>query len=197
MRPTTRMRTLGLCACAVTLAGVLAACDSGKNSGEDAAAAKPATSAPPTAASSTASADPDAREKSAALTTYRRMWEEQMKAYRKASERGTQLTRYASLDALGIFRLDLIHMKKAGTVVTGDLGHEPAVTRMDLTAKQPTATVTDCLDLSRWETKHVKTGAVVPLPTQQPRRYQATATLQRWDGRWMVTAYTPHGDRSC
>lgn len=120
-----------------------------------------------------------------------------MKAYRKASDAGTHLDRYASLDALGAFRLDLAHMKKSGTVATGELWHESAVSELDLEAKQPTATVTDCLDLSGWEAKRVKTGDVVMLPTAQPLRYQATATVQRWQGRWMVTDYTPHGDRTC
>ncbi|MFD3843747.1 hypothetical protein ACFWWC_47330 [Streptomyces sp. NPDC058642] len=131
------------------------------------------------------------------LRAYGRMWEEQMKAYRKASDAGTDLDHYASLDALGAFRLGLAHMKKSGTVATGELGHEPAVSKLDLEAKQPTATVTDCLDLSRWEATRVKTGEVVPLPTAQPLRYQATVTVQRWQGRWMVTDYTPHGDRTC
>ena len=103
MRTTTRMRTLSLCACAVTLAGVLAACDTGTKSGE-AAATEPAASASPTASmASGAPAGPDAAAKAAVLTTYRRMWAEQMKAYQKADARGTELTRYASLDALGQF----------------------------------------------------------------------------------------------
>ncbi|WP_097275706.1 hypothetical protein [Streptomyces sp. TLI_55] len=181
------------------LATVLAGCSSDDGDRGDAGSSpKPApTTAGPGADSASPAAAPDAAAKKAVLTTYGRMWEEQMKAYRKASDKGTDLARYASLDALGTFRLDLAHMKKAGTVVTGELGHTPAVSQLDLKAAQPTATVTDCLDLSRWETKRVKTGDVLPLPTAQPLRYQATATVQRWQGRWMVTDYTPHGDRTC
>jgi hypothetical protein len=126
------------------------------------------------------------------------MWVEQMKAYGKASEQGTQLTHYASLDALATFRLDLAHMRRSGVVATGSLGHTPKVTALDLHASTPTATVTDCLDLAHWQEKHVKTGQAIPLPSDQPRRYQATARVERWDGgRWMVTQYTPHGDRTC
>src|SRR5690242_8724857 len=130
MRTTTRMRTLGLCACAVIFAGALTACDSGTKGGDDAAATEPAASASPTATASTASADPDANAKAAVLGVYRSMWTEQMKAYMKADARGTDLTKYASLDALGKFRLDLAQMKKAGTVGGGEVGHAPKVSSL-------------------------------------------------------------------
>lgn len=199
MHSTARPHARALCACALTLTAVLAGCSTGSKEASDAdRSPSPAPTATSRASGSTTSAAaPDAAHKQAVLSAYNRMWEEQMKAYRKASDKGTDLARYASLDALGTFRLDLAHMKKAGTVVTGELGHEPSVSRLDLKAAQPTATVTDCLDLSRWETKRVKTGEGVPLPTAQPLRYRATATVQRWEGRWIVTDYIPHGDQTC
>lgn len=51
-----------------------------------------------------------------------------MKAYRHASAKGTQLEKYATLDALGQFRNDLARMKEAGTVVRGEIGHDAKVT---------------------------------------------------------------------
>ncbi|MFE0520760.1 hypothetical protein [Streptomyces sp. NPDC058954] len=197
MRPTTRLRTLGLCACAVTLAGVLTACDSGKNTADDAAATKPAASAPPTTASSTAPADPGAREKAAVLAAYDRMTAEQAKAYRHASMTGTQLQRYATLDALGKIRLDLARMKKDGTVVRGHIGHDATVTALDVKASTPTATLSDCVDLSRYETYDTRAHTTIPLPTAQPRRYRATAKAERWNGRWMVTDIDTTGGTSC
>ncbi|MFF8574002.1 hypothetical protein ACF06L_22575 [Streptomyces sp. NPDC015408] len=196
-----RRRTVALCG-ALAVAGLLTGCgDSGgddKPAGSSTAAAEP--SAPAGSASASGTQDPQAADEAKALAVYRAMWTEQAKAYRKASEKDTELTRYASLDALGMFRLDLEHMRKSGTVTTAasSLGHDPEVTAVDLDAGTPTATVTDCIDLARWQTKRVKTGELVPLPSEQPRRYQATATLERWDGgRWMVVKYTPHGERSC
>jgi hypothetical protein len=182
----------------MAVAGLLTGC--GDSGGDGKPASSSAASAEPSAPAASASADPEAADKAKVLAVYRAMWTEQAKAYRKASEKGTELTRYASLDALGMFRLDLEHMRKSGTVTTAasSLGHDPEVTAVDLDAGTPTATVTDCIDLARWQTKRVKSGELVPLPSEQPRRYQATATLERWDGgRWMVVKYTPHGERSC
>ncbi|MEU1925550.1 hypothetical protein ACWEV9_28105 [Streptomyces albogriseolus] len=131
------------------------------------------------------------------LDTYTLMWAEQMKAYRKADAEGTDLAKYASLEALGKFRLDLAHMKQAGTVGGGEVGHTPRVSSIDLDAKLPKATVTDCIDLTDWKAKKVGTGEVLPLPTNQPKRYVAIAKAERWDGRWMIVDYTPDGERAC
>ncbi|MFJ1989768.1 hypothetical protein ACIOGT_39595 [Streptomyces microflavus] len=54
-------------------------------------------------------------------------------------------------------------------------------------APTPTATVPDCMDISRWQTYSVKKGQVLPMPTEQPLRYVATAPTQKWeDGRLTV-----------
>lgn len=136
--------------------------------------------------------------KAAVLEVYSSMWVEQTKAYRVALPDGTTLADFATLDALSTFERDLAHMKKSGTIGTGQLGHEPEVTELDLEAKIPTATVEDCVDLSKWKAQRTLSGEVIPLPTAQPLRYIATATVERWDeGRWMVTAYKPDGSRSC
>ncbi|MFD9789127.1 hypothetical protein ACFWXZ_34770 [[Kitasatospora] papulosa] len=129
--------------------------------------------------------------------SYTSMWVEQMKAYRVASPDGTKLDDYATLDALSAFERDLAHMKKSGTIGTGQLGHEPEVAELYMEAKIPTATVEDCIDLSKWKAERT-TGEPIPLPTAQPLRYVATATVERWDNnRWMVTAYKPDGNQTC
>ncbi|MEU4266168.1 hypothetical protein ACYCCF_30055 [Streptomyces argenteolus] len=190
-----RTRALALCG-AVGLILALTGCG---GSSDD---TKPPT-APPAASSaapepSVSLADPDAAVKAAVLEVYSSMWVEQMKAYRKASPDGTKLNDYATLDALSAFERDLAHMKKNNTVIRGELGHEPEVTALDIDVKLPTATVEDCVDLSKWQTLDTKTNKPIPLPTAQPLRYIATATVERWDeGRWMVTEYKPDGSRSC
>ncbi|MGW6862122.1 hypothetical protein [Streptomyces xanthophaeus] len=88
-------------------------------------------------------------------------------------------------------------MKTSGTVARGELGHDAKVTAVDLDATTPTATLSDCLDLSRWQAVRTQTGEPVPLPTNQPRRYVATVTAERRDGRWMVTVFKPHGEQAC
>ncbi|MFD9540817.1 hypothetical protein [Streptomyces sp. NPDC060022] len=176
---------------AVGLALALAGCGGGSDD------KKPQT-APSAASSVSASpADPDAAVKNAVLTSYTSMWVEQMKAYRKASPDGTRLADFATLDALSMFERDLATMKKNNTRVTGGVGHEAKVAELDMEAKIPTATVEDCIDLSQWKAQRTS-GEPIPLPTAQPLRYVATATVERWDNnRWMVTEYKSDGSQTC
>lgn len=176
---------------AVVLAVVLAAC--GGEPSQDPKAATPEVSAE---SSPSAPADPRSTEERAVLAAYEGMWREQMAAYRKASVKGTRLKEYAALNALSRIELDVRRMEEAGTVATGDLGHDPAVAALDLEAKGgPTARITDCLDLADWAEE--RDGKPLPLPSSQPTRYRATAEAQRWDGRWRITEYTPEGSRTC
>ncbi|MER6075681.1 hypothetical protein ABT187_44380 [Streptomyces sp. NPDC001817] len=142
-------------------------------------------------------ADPQAAEKAAVLAAYDGMTTEQAKAYRQASRKGTALEKYATLDALSKIDLDLYRMKQAGTVVRGEIGHNAKVTALDMTAKTPKASLSDCVDLSKYETYNTKTKKVIPLPTNQPLRYIATAKAERWNGRWMVTDINTQGGGSC
>lgn len=198
MRTAIQVRTFGLCTCVSALTVVLAGCGSSAPS-DSGRASNPAKSEAPvsTGAASTLPADSDAREKTAVLAAYDGMTTEQAKAYRQASEKGTVLERYATLDALGQIRNDLARLKKSGAIVRGGIGHHAQVTALDMTAKTPKASLSDCIDLSKYETYDTKAKKVIPLPTAQPLRYLATATAERWDGRWMVTDINTQGGGSC
>ncbi|MER7141005.1 hypothetical protein ACIQGA_34395 [[Kitasatospora] papulosa] len=190
-RPRPGVMALGT---AVVLSLALTGCGSGGDA-KPSATTTAASSAP---AASESPADPHAATKAAVLASYTSMWAEQMKAYRVASPDGTKLDDFATLDALSAFERDLAHMKKNHTVIRGGLGHQPEVTALDVDAKLPMATVEDCIDLSQWQTLDTKTNKPIPLPTAQPLRYVATATVERWDdNRWMVTEYEPDGTRAC
>ncbi|MEU9095931.1 hypothetical protein [Streptomyces sp. NPDC048428] len=178
----------------VPLALLLAGCGGGDDSAKP-SAAPPAASSPVPSASP---ADPNAVEKTAVLASYASMWVEQMKAYRKADAKGTDLEKYATAEALGQFRNDLDRMKAAGTVVRGDLVHDATkVTAVNLDATTPTATVQDCMDISKWQTYSTRKNQVLPMPSNQPRRYVATATAEKWEDGWIITKFTPDGARSC
>jgi len=178
---------------------ILAGCGSGSDgqdadhAGADASPSAQTTSPAPTSAP----ADPDAAAKAAVLAAYDGMTTEQAKAYRQASAKGTALQKYATLDALSKIELDLYRMKEAGTIVRGEIGHDAKVTDLDMEAKTPKATLSDCVDLSQYETYDVKAKKEIPLPSEQPLRYIATAKAERWDGRWMVTDINPQGGGSC
>jgi hypothetical protein len=180
----------------MALALVLAGCGGGSDGGEDSkdVAAPPAAS--PASTSPSGSADPDAAT-AAVLAAYDGMTREQAKAYRQGAAEGTELEKYATLDALSKIELDLAGMKEAGRVVRGEIGHDAKVAGLDLDAKTPKATLKDCVDLSRYETYDVKAKKAVPLPTNQPMRYIATATAERWDGRWLVTDINTQGGGAC
>ncbi|MEU0852481.1 hypothetical protein ABZ387_31630 [Streptomyces flaveolus] len=62
---------------------------------------------------------------------------------------------------------------------------------------RPKASLSDCMDISKWQTYSTKKDKVLPMPTNQPLRYIATATAERWKGQWLITAFTTHGDRTC
>ncbi|MFB8028650.1 MULTISPECIES: hypothetical protein [unclassified Streptomyces] len=70
-------------------------------------------------------------------------------------------------------------MKKNNTVIRGELEHQPEVTALGVDGKLPTATVEDCIDLTKWQTLDTKTNKSIPLPTAQPLRSIATATVER------------------
>ncbi|MFD4032995.1 hypothetical protein ACFWVP_21405 [Streptomyces sp. NPDC058637] len=51
---------------------------------------------------------------------------------------------------------------------------------------------------AHWQTLDTGTDKLIPLPTEQPPRYVAMASVERWDNnRWMGTEYGPDGSRSC
>lgn len=149
------------------------------------------------AGSASGTQDPQSADKAKVLEVYRAMTEAEAEAYRTGTDKGTGLERYATLDALGQTRLDLARMKEAGTVVRGEVGHDPKVTSLDLEAKTPTAKLSDCIDLSKYQTYDVRAKKVIPLPSEQPLRYTATATAERWDGRWMITKVNTQGGGTC
>ncbi|MFC8645441.1 hypothetical protein ACFUC2_32490 [[Kitasatospora] papulosa] len=188
-----RTRALALCGAVGLLLG-LTGCGGG---GDD---ARPQTlpAEASSASSASTSTDPDAAEEAAVLASYSSMWAEQMKAYRKASAEGTRLERYVTADALGQFRNDLARMRTAGTVVRGDLAHDDTtVTAVDMDAQTPTATVQDCMDISKWQTYSTKKNQVLPMPSAQPRRYTATATAEKWEDGWIITEFAADGSQSC
>jgi hypothetical protein len=162
LRRASTARTGAVCVCAAVLMTTLAGCGFGCSDGQGAADVSP--SAQPTSpASPSASPDSEAADRAKVLEVYRAMTE----AYRTGTDEGTGLERYATLDALGQTRLDLARMEEAGTVVRGEIGHDPEVTSLDLEVKTPTAELSDCIDLSKYQTYDVRVKKVIPLPPEQ------------------------------
>ncbi|AYG77976.1 hypothetical protein DWB77_00083 [Streptomyces hundungensis] len=196
-RPRTLMCWRYTVAIAASLAVLCACTDKSDNSADRSPDHKAPSAASPSPAHPASSPPPNA-EKSAVLASYNAMWVEQMKAYRKADASGTDLEKYATLDALAKVRIDLAKMKQRGTVIRGAMGHQVTVTKLDLSPKTPTAAMTDCVDLSNWQTWDTKANKPIPLPSAQPMRYLAQVKAERWDGgRWMITDFITKGSQPC
>lgn len=149
------------------------------------------TSTPTHAISATPSAvrpDPQQSARAAVLTSYQAMWKAQVKAYAQASDKGTDLQKYATLDALGRALGDLQRLKAAHKVLQGAPQH--SVTSIDLDEKLSQARINDCMDVSGWK---AVTDQGKPLPAVKGAlpRYVVTATAQKWGNRWMVTQLDP------
>ncbi|MFD3556881.1 hypothetical protein ACFWWA_32965 [Streptomyces goshikiensis] len=186
-----RILTATTTATALTAAAVLTGCS--KNT----KAADPTPTPPGPSASPSPSADPQASEKAKALAAYDGFWVETVKAYESGTDKGTKLVNYAANSALDDALTDITNMQKAGITKQGSPGHRPEATALNLSSQRPTATITDCLDLSTWRTIDRATGKVQPYPSEQPLRYIAVAEVELWAGQWLVVKMTPNGDRTC
>lgn len=156
--------------------------------------------APPKTSSSTAAHSPVASattdpDREAVLAAYTRSWEEQTKAYAQASSDGTDLKQYTSLKALALVESDLSAMRRAGQIGTGKPVIHPKVAKVS-DAKIPKATVSDCVDSTKWTLIDKDSRKEVPLPSERLTKYVSTATLEQWGSKWMVTQLTAQ-DRTC
>ncbi len=188
-------RTIAAVSLTLCTALPLAACSAPNEDDGKAAGESPASSS--VEPSPTVSADPDRAAKEAVLTAYDAFWREQVKAFAQADIKGTDLKKYATKKALGSAMGDVLVMKKAGTATTGSPTHDTKVTSLTVSGSIPKATVQDCLDISNWKTVKRPSGEVQPFPTNQPLRYIATATAEKWGTQWMITELTPEGTRTC
>ncbi|MGR3938460.1 hypothetical protein [Streptomyces sp. BRA346] len=160
--------------------------DGAKPSGTAASSSAPESSPP--------AADPQQAAKKEVLGAYGHFWDEQVKAYAKADSTGTELTRYATGNALSRAESDLTSLKRAGNVLTGKPAHDAQVTDLDLERKVPSATLNDCLDVSDWKTKNRKTGKTVPAPKGQLKKYAAAVKAEKWGKQWKILDVKPQNN---
>ncbi|MFF1378753.1 hypothetical protein [Streptomyces sp. NPDC058308] len=173
----------------------VAACSSGSTA-DDGPDKNPTKSAKVSPAPTKSSADPQAQEKKAALATYARMWDEQVKAYAKADTESTDLKRYATANAFARAKSDVMGLKAKGIVATGEPQHDTTVTSIDVDREVPRATLRDCLDTTNWQYQYRKTRKPFPLPKDRIKKYVVTVKAEQWEKQWMILDVTPH-KRAC
>ncbi|MFD8984261.1 hypothetical protein [Streptomyces sp. NPDC059564] len=186
-----------LAAATVTAAVVVLTAGCTKDLNDNRAAPPSPSANPSTSTSTSVSADPQAAEKSRVLATYSAFWDESVKAYQAGTEKGTKLVDYAAKDALNQTLTDIANMQRAGTAMKGTPGHRAEVSAVNMSGELPTATISDCFDLSTWKIIDRASGQVRPFPTEQPMRYITEFDAEFQGGRWMLTKFVRHGDRTC
>ncbi|MEU2514509.1 hypothetical protein [Streptomyces syringium] len=177
----------------------IAGCGSGKDDeslGSDPETPSGSASAS-ASASAGASADPqEEAAKAKVVTVYRKYWDEQIKAYAKASPADTDLNKYAFDRALSKTKGDLISMQQKGNVLRGDVQIDPKVTSISLGETPKKAAITDCTDVSKWQLVNEKSGKPVELPKERLTRFITNVTIRTVGERWMVVDIQ-QTDRKC
>jgi len=167
----------------LTLGVVLAGGCVGESKGSPAATAA-TTGAPSTTASK---ADSRVAAETAVLDSYRAFWHDVVAAGRKADWQSPRLADHAAGQALQQVRDHYKALRAAGLVDLGTVELHPKVVSL----AEGTATVNDCVDVSRFLRHDAKT--LEPRETPDPRPDAGVATLTLTDGTWKVTRTVQRG----
>lgn len=154
------------------------------------ASARPSLGTP----SATASSESPQAAVRDAVAAYRGMWS----AYIAASNTGTtdppELARYASGSALQVLDKGLADNHARGLTTHGVPQITPQVTSSGPNGAPTSVTIGDCADDTRW-LLYTKDGH--PADSTPGGRHQVTATVNKAEGRWTVTAFAAEGAGTC
>lgn len=182
-KPTTAL----LCLCAALTLTACGSSDDNRNRAEE----FPTSTRPP---ETTAPADPQAAVKKAAISTYQAYWQEMEKLYADPTGKRARLDRYAASEALKSAETDAKSTHDRGLVITGNVRlSNQSVTKVDVSGQIPNATVSACLDISRWVTANAKSRKPVSLPDNRLTAYQIISVVEKYPEGWRVTRDEPQG----
>lgn len=186
-----RLRNWAAASVALSAVLTLSAC----SSDSDGKAPAETSSAP--APSPTVSVDPAEAAKKEVIATYRGYWQEMEKLYADRDGTGAHLKKYAASAALKNATADAERAHDHGRVYIGGVSIiNPAVTEYDAKGKIPNATVSSCLDISKWQPVDADTKTPVTLPSNRLTKYLITSTLEKWPEGWRVIRDEPQ-DKPC
>ncbi|MET7456260.1 hypothetical protein ABZT03_31160 [Streptomyces sp. NPDC005574] len=148
-----------------------------------------------TAPTKTVSAD-EAQARKAVIAAYEGMTVEEVKAYAKSSFAGSNITKYATGNALRDAKDTVFVNMQNGIVVRGEPKAAASEDDVELDASGTRAILTVCFDLNTWESINKKTGKSV-VPPNQIKRYTITAHLQKQYSRWLVTDEKADKEKTC
>jgi len=183
----------------VALSGVIAlsGCAGTTDPDETATTTPTATASPTPMTTPTPSVDPAVAEaEAAALAAYEGFWAAKV-AYLAApgSPEPPELQRYAVDKALGGVRDVARAYQENGIVSRGEPVLAPEVTAVELEG-EPSAVITDCVDVTNWQPVFESTGESAAAPGQLNRQVSETQAIF-YDDRWVMRETTIYRDRSC
>ncbi|MFE5923607.1 hypothetical protein [Streptomyces sp. NPDC056468] len=172
----------------------LAACSSSDGKSDKASDDSPSVSRSPT---SSAPADPNESAKQEAIAAYEAYWRALEKLYADPTGKSVRLDQYASSAALKNAEADVMRTHDRGRIVTGSVTVAAQnVTKVDASGRIPYATVSSCLDISKWQKVDAKTKEPVSLPDTRLTKYVILSTVEKYPEGWRVTSDEPQG-KSC
>ncbi|WP_229916929.1 hypothetical protein [Streptomyces fructofermentans] len=144
-----------------------------------------------------ATTDPKEEAKKEAIETYAAYWQEMEKLYADPTGRSADLERYAASEALRNAELDAQRAHDRKRIYVGKIGlTDQTVTKVDASRRIPNATVSSCLDISRWQTVDAETKEPVSLPDNRLTKYVIVSVVEKYPQGWRVTRDRPQG-KSC
>lgn len=136
--------------------------------------------------------DPSESAKKEAIDTYRNYWKEMEKTFASGTSRGTDLRQYAAGTALVVAEDAAKKRHAKGQMMTGGVVvANPTVTKIDMSRKVPSATLSSCLDITGWNVVERSSSKPVPLPSERLTRYVIASTIEKWPDGWKVIKDDP------
>jgi hypothetical protein len=138
----------------------------------------------------------DATVTSAILTAYRGYWDVRVGILAHPPEAiPKELATYAVDKAAADVASSALLFRQQGIELRGEPVLSPAVTAVT-TGEPATASITDCVDSTRWTPVYAATGKSA-LPPGQPMRVVVESTASTYSGRWVIRTSTAFRDRTC
>jgi hypothetical protein len=135
--------------------------------------------------------------KKEATAAYGSYWQEMEKLYADPTGKSANLDQYAASAALKNAEVDAKRAHDRGRVYVGSVAvTDQTVTKVDASGRIPNATLSSCLDISKWQTVDAKTKEPVSLPENRLTRYVIVSVVEKYPEGWRVTRDEPQG-KSC